>query len=135
MTTRFSLILLTFTSSLILTTGLVQAEQGSAIYVAENSVLENTEMNVRDKNDTTLTPENQKETKRDVRITTHIRKRIMRDKSFSVNAQNVKIITRSGQVTLRGPVDSKAENVKIEKIAKRTRGVVRVDNQLEITAP
>ncbi|SJM94648.1 Transport-associated protein [Crenothrix polyspora] len=135
MTTRLSLIMLALTGSLILTTGAIQAEQGGAIYLGENSVLENTQRNVRDKNDTTLTPEDQNTSKRDIRITTHIRKMLVKDASLSVNAQNVKIISRNGRVTLRGPVESKAESKKLKKIAKRTRGVVRVNNQLEIIAP
>jgi osmotically-inducible protein OsmY len=32
---------------------------------------------------------------------------------------------------LRGPVESKAESMKLQEIAKQTPGVVRVDNQLE----
>jgi osmotically-inducible protein OsmY len=127
--------MLALTGSLILMTGAIQAEQGTAIYLGGNSVLENTQLNVRDKNDTTLTPEDQNTSKRDIRITTHIRKMLVNDASLSVNAQNVKIISRNGRVTLRGPVESKAESKKLKKIAKRTRGVVRVNNQLEIIAP
>ena len=95
----------------------------------------NTERNVRDKDNTTLTPEDQKETKKDIKITAHIRKTVVRDKSLSIDAQNAKIITRSGVVTLRGPVASEAESKTLQKIAKKTRGVVRVDNQLENKAP
>ena len=62
-------------------------------------------------------------------------KAVVKNKSLSVDAQNVKIITRNGVVTLRGPVESEAESKKLEKIAKKTRGVVKVDNQLEIKAP
>ena len=116
-------------------TGPVRAEQDTAIYLAADSALENTEINVRDKGNTTLTPEDQKETKKDIRITAHIRKTVVRDKSLSIDAQNAKIITRSGVVTLRGPVANEAESKKLQKIAKKTRGVVKVDNQLEIKAP
>ena len=125
----------TLTGSLIMMTGTVQAEQNTAIYLAAESALENTEINVRDKDNTTLTPEDQKETKTDIRITAHIRKTVVRDKSLSTDAQNAKIITRSGVVTLRGPVANEAESKRLEKIAKKTRGVVKVDNQLEIKAP
>jgi len=60
---------------------------------------------------------------------------VVRDKSLSVDAQNAKIITRNGVVTLRGPVASEAESKKLQKIAKKMRGVVQVDNQLENKAP
>ena len=135
MSKRLLLAAFTLTGSLIMMTGTVQAEQNTAIYLAAESALENTEINVRDKDNTTLTPEDQKETKTDIRITAHIRKTVVRDKSLSIDAQNAKIITRSGVVTLRGPVANEAESKMLEKIAKKTRGVVKVDNQLEIKAP
>ena len=135
MSIRLLLTLFTLTGSLMLTDGTVQAEQNAAIYLAADSALENTEINVRDKDNTTLTPEDQKETKKDIKITAHIRKAVVRDKSLSIDAQNAKIITRSGVVTLRGPVANEAESKTLQKIATRTRGVVKVDNQLEIKAP
>ena len=135
MSIRLLLTLFTLTGSLMLTAGTVQAEQNAAIYLAADSALENTEINVRDKGNTTLTPEDQKETKKDIRITAHIRKTVVKDKSLSIDAQNAKIITRSGVVTLRGPVASEAESKRLHKIAKKTRGVVKVDNQLEIKGP
>lgn len=135
MSTRLLLAMFTLTGSLIMMTGSVRAEQSTAIYLAADSALENTEINARDKDNTTLTPEDQKETKKDIRITAHIRKTVVRDKSLSIDAQNAKIITRSGVVTLRGPVANEAESKRLEKIAKKTRGVMKVDNQLEIKAP
>ena len=135
MSTRLLLTMFTLTSSLIMMTGTVRAEQNTAIYLAADSALENTKINVRDKDNTTLTPEDQKETKKDIKITAHIRKLVVRDKSLSIDAQNAKIITRSGVVTLRGPVASEAESKTLQKIATKTRGVVKVDNQLEIKAP
>jgi len=134
MSTRLLLVMFTLTGSLIMMAGPVRAEQDTAFYLAANSALENTERNVRDKDNTTLTTEDQKETKKDIKITAHIRKAVVRDKSLSIDAQNAKIITRSGVVTLRGPVANKAESKKLQKIAKHTRGVVKVDNQLEIKA-
>ena len=135
MSIRLLLTLFTLTGSLMLMAGTVQAEQNAPIYLAEGSALENTEINVRDKDNTTLTPEDQKETENDIKITADIRQAIIKNKSLSVNAQNVKIITRNGVVTLRGPVESKKESKKIKKIAKHTPGVLKVDNQLEIKKP
>jgi osmotically-inducible protein OsmY len=116
-------------------TGPVRAEQDTAIHMAATSALENTERNARDKDNTTLTPEDQKETKKDIKITSKIRKTVVRDKSLSVDAQNAKIITRNGVVTLRGPVASEAEKMKLQQIAQKTKGVVQVNNQLENKAP
>ena len=135
MSKRLLLTLFALTGSLMLTAGTVQADQNTAIYLAADSALENTEINVRDKGNTTLTPEDQKETESDIKITADIRQAIIKNKSLSVDAQNVKIITRNGVVTLRGPVESKKESKKIKKIAKYTPGVLKVDNQLEIKKP
>ena len=47
-------------------------------------------------------------------------------------AQNVKIITQDGQVTLRGPVKTGDEKKRIEEIARSVAGESKVDSQLEI---
>jgi len=130
---RLSLVLFALTGCLIMASP-VRAEQ-AAIQLAANSALENTEQNTRDKNNATLTPEDQKETKKDIGITAHIRKTVIKDKSLSMDAHNAKIISRNGVVTLRGPVETAAESKKLQQIAEKTRGVVQVDNQLENKAP
>jgi hyperosmotically inducible periplasmic protein len=135
MFTRFLLVIFTLTGSLLMMTNTAKAEHDTAIYLATGSVLENTERNVRDKDGTTLTPDDQKGNKKDIKITTKIRKALVKDELLSVNARNVKIITSNRVVTLRGVVENVDESTKLEKIAKKTRGVVRVDNQLEIKAP
>jgi hyperosmotically inducible periplasmic protein len=136
MMTRLFLVLFALTGSLLLVSFTTQAkQQDAAIHLADGSALENTERNVRDKDGTTLTPDDQKGDKRDVKITTKIRKALVEDKLLSVNAQNVKIITGNRIVTLRGIVENADESMKVEQIAKKSRGVLRVDNQLEFKAP
>jgi osmotically-inducible protein OsmY len=71
-------------------------------------------------------------TEEDIRISSSIRKSIVNDKSLSTNAHNIKIITETGNVTLRGPVKSSHESSKIEAYAKMATGVGRVDNMLEV---
>ena len=95
---------------------------------------EDTGVNVRDRGDVTVTPEEQGGEEGDREITAAIRRAIVKDDSLSLNAHNVKIITRDGTVTLRGPVDNTAERTKIAQLAEKTEGVTRVDNQLEIDA-
>ena len=95
---------------------------------------EDTGVNVRDRGDVTVTPEEQGGEEGDREITAAIRRAIVKDDSLSLNAHNVKIITRDGTVTLRGPVESTAERTKIAQLAEKTEGVTRVDNQLEIDA-
>jgi len=69
----------------------------------------------------------------DMTITTVLRQAISKDEHLSTNAKNVKIITRDGVVTLRGPVESTAERAAIEAAANAVSGVRRVDSYLEVT--
>jgi hypothetical protein len=78
------------------------------------------------------TPGDQAENEADVKISAAIRKSIVDDKSLSVNAHNVKIVTAGGVVTLRGPVKTEQEKSTIESKAKQVAGVNRVDNLLEV---
>ncbi len=137
MSTRLLLAMFTLTGSLIMMTGTVRAEHNAAIYLAADSAsaLENTEINIRDKDNKTLTPEDQKETEGDINITAVIRQAAVNNESLSVNAHNIKIITRNGVVTLRGPVESEAEKNKLQDIARQTPGVMQVNNELEYKAP
>ncbi len=87
--------------------------------------------NVRDRSEAAKTPIDQNENKTDIDITANVRKRVV-DTKMSVNAQNVKIITQDGKVTLRGPVKSEDEKMQIDKIAHEVAGPANVDNQLEV---
>jgi osmotically-inducible protein OsmY len=93
---------------------------------------DNTGRNVRDRDERAKTPLDQSDDPGDLRVTQEIRKAVVGDDSLSTNAQNVKIITNGGVVTLRGPVDSADEKAKVAAKAERVAGVKRVDNQLEI---
>ena len=95
---------------------------------------DNTARNARDRQAKTLTPLDQSEKASDLEVTQRIRKALMRDKTLSTNAKNVKIITIDGEVTLRGPVKSETERTKIVARAKRIAGAHKVDDQLEIEA-
>lgn len=92
---------------------------------------DNTNINKRDRNEQTLTPLDQSNTKADMNITQAIRKSIMKHE-LSTNAKNIKVITRNGDVTLRGPVNTSAEKEKIAELAKAVPGIKTVDNQLEV---
>ena len=103
-------------------------------YFTTNAVsdADNTARNVRDRNNRTLTPLNQGNSKADVETTAQIRKGIMAGKDMSVNAHNVKIITANGRVTLRGPVNTADEKRLIGEIADKIAQRENVDNQLEV---
>lgn len=91
----------------------------------------NTGINVRDRDSMAKTPFDQNENTADISITADIRKQIV-DTKMSVDAQNVKIITQGGNVTLRGPVKTDEEKQRIEKIAMDVAGADKVDSQLEV---
>lgn len=93
---------------------------------------DNTARNVRDRNNNTLTPLDQGNSKADIATTAQIRKEIVAGKNMSMNAKNVKVITKDGQVTLRGPVNSAEEKRLIGEIANRIARSENVDNQLEV---
>jgi len=93
---------------------------------------DNTAKNERDRNDATKTAGDQSENEADRKITQEVRKSIVDDDKLSTSAQNVKIITNDGKVTLRGPVKSEEEKKAVESKAKQVAGVKNVENQLEI---
>jgi len=94
----------------------------------------NTGVNVRDRDSTAKTSIDQNENQADINITANIRKRVV-DTKMSVNAQNVKIITQNGKVTLRGPVQTEDEKQKIEEFATTVAGSGNVDSHLEVNNP
>jgi osmotically-inducible protein OsmY len=92
---------------------------------------DNTGRNVRDRDTNAVTPLDQSNSPDDIALTQKIRSGITADGAMSVQARNVKVISRDGFVTLRGPVETQQEKASIEALAK-TAGATRVDNQLEI---
>lgn len=68
----------------------------------------------------------------DLEITQTIRQAIVADESLSMKAKNVKVITRGGEVALRGPVETATEKTTIHRIAEQTAGVTNVVDLLEI---
>jgi len=87
----------------------------------------------RDRDVTGLTASDQATNKRDVEITRQVRRDLRNQKGLSVNAQNVKIITVDGHITLRGPVNTDEERRLIGDIAARAAQNAPIDNQLEVT--
>ncbi|MEO8904077.1 MAG: BON domain-containing protein [Polyangiaceae bacterium] len=92
---------------------------------------DNSAVNKRDKDGSSLTPMNQGTSEGDRKITQQIRQAVMKDSSLSFTAKNVKIITINGKVTLRGPVKTAQERSSIEAEAKSVAGVNQVENLLE----
>ena len=60
------------------------------------------------------------------------RRVVVKDKSLSVSAHNVKMSMNNGVLTLRGGVKSAEEKDKVEELAKGVAGISSVDNQLAV---
>ncbi len=107
-----------------------KAEQKFA--ASQEKAPNNSSKNTRDKELGKVTAQGQSAQKRDVDITRELRKAIMATKGMSLDGQNVKIITRKGVVTLRGPVSSETEKNLIGDLAKSCPSVSSFTNQLEV---
>jgi osmotically-inducible protein OsmY len=89
---------------------------------------DNTKMNKGDQ----PTADQAKNTASDRDIMQNIRKAITSDSSLSTYAHNVKVISRNGKVTLKGPVRSEDEKKLVESKATEVAGVGNVTNELTV---
>ena len=94
---------------------------------------DNTKVNQQDRNSAKPTADQQKG-RSDTEITRLIRRAIVADKDLSTYAHNVKIVTKNGEVTLRGPVRSLEEKQNIEAKAAEVAGKEHVKNEIQIAA-
>jgi hyperosmotically inducible periplasmic protein len=112
----------------LLSASYMSAQAQNATSVAPD----NTGINVRDRTPAAMTAGEQSESKSDLRLTRRIRKAIMADKSLSMTAKNIKVISSDGNVVLRGPVKTEEEKIAIGDKATAIAGANNVNNQLEI---
>ncbi|HWF45580.1 MAG TPA: BON domain-containing protein [Bryobacteraceae bacterium] len=89
---------------------------------------DNTKMN----QGTTPNADQAKNDKADVRLMARIRRAVEKDKGLSIDAHNVKIMARNGQITLSGPVKSDAEKVAVEQKATAIAGAGNVTDNLTV---
>jgi hyperosmotically inducible periplasmic protein len=81
------------------------------------------------------TADQQKMNPADRDLTKKIRMALHDDKSLSMYAHNIKIISQDGKVTLRGPVRSDDEKAAIEAKAVAVAGHGNVTNHLHVAPP
>lgn len=106
----------------------VSTTRNEAKAVAADNALKNQ----RDVEGNKPTPIDQGNGEAEVEVTRLIRQEVLAQPNFSVNAQNVKIITQKDSVTLRGPVENSTEKATIERIARSQAGVNQVVSELEV---
>jgi hyperosmotically inducible protein len=109
-----------------LSAGLQDKKQGTDV--------DNTGVNKRDESKQQPTSDQQKENSSDREISRKIRRSIVKDKSLSTYAHNIKIITRGGAVTLRGPVRSAEEKKAVEGKAAAVAGEANVKSEIQVTS-
>ena len=108
--------------------GLVFAQQDNSRQVPAD----NTKVNQQDRNKNEPTADQQKEHSNDRELAQQIRRAVVKDKSLSTDARNVKIIAQNGSVTLKGAVKSDAEKQSIESKATEVAGAGKVTNELQV---
>jgi hyperosmotically inducible periplasmic protein len=94
---------------------------------------DNTRVNERDRNPAEQTADQQNENERDRDLTQKIRQLVMADETYSTNAQNIKIISHNGMVTLKGPVNTAEEKRSIvAKAVSATGDANKVTDQISV---
>ena len=116
-------------AGLLLSSGVFALAQDTA---NQQTAPDNTKVNEQDRSKDEPTADQQKDNRSDLEITQQIRQSIMKDKSLSTYAHNIKIITQNGQVTLKGPVRSEDEKKTVETKAAEVAGENKVTNQLDV---
>ena len=124
----------TLALGLAMTTDVYAQQHASSSAAAMSVPADNSGVNARDRSSQTATPFDQSNDKTDIKLAAAGRRAIVKDKSLSMSAHNVKLVAAGGVVTLRGPVDSADEKAKVESVVQGVSGVSRVDNQLDVKA-
>ncbi|HZQ95637.1 MAG TPA: BON domain-containing protein [Candidatus Sulfotelmatobacter sp.] len=96
---------------------------------------DNTKMNQRDRNQSEPTADRQKENGSDRALAQQVRRALVKDKSLSTYAHNIKVIAQDGMVTLKGPVHSDQEKQAIEaKAAEVAGGADKIKSEIDVAS-
>jgi osmotically-inducible protein OsmY len=86
-----------------------------------------------DRGGATRTTGAQTEPSSDYELGDRVRRSIADDATLAYAAKNVTVVANKGVVTLRGQVDDEQESAAVERRARLTPGVERVDNQIDVS--
>jgi osmotically-inducible protein OsmY len=103
-----------------------------AIPAIAQTPADNTKVNTRDRAPGAVTADQQKDNAGDRDLTRKIRQSLMKDKTLSTYAHNVKVIAQDGQITLKGPVRSDDEKRTVEAKATEVAGAGHVTNEMSV---
>jgi osmotically-inducible protein OsmY len=115
-----------------LSIGLIAGTTFAHAQTAAQTPPDNTRVNTRDRAATAKTADSQGNNKADLDLTQKIRRAIVADKALSTYAHNVKVISRDGHVTLKGPVRTAEEKSALENKAIEIAGTGKVTNQISL---
>ena len=118
---------------LLLTLTAVLAAPGTMNAQEKGTAADNTKVNKRDGKTGAVTADQQKENEGDRELTANIRKALMDNKELSTYAHNVKIVSRNGMVTLKGPVRSEDEKKAVEEKATQIAGAGKVKSMISVS--
>jgi osmotically-inducible protein OsmY len=93
---------------------------------------DNSAVNQQDRQKSSATADQQKQNLTDRTLTQQIRKALIKDKSLSTYAHNVKIVSQYGVVTLKGPVRSDEEKRNVESKAAEIAGRDKVRSEISV---
>lgn len=93
---------------------------------------DNTSVNKRDRQKDEPTADQQKENVADRDMAKNIRRALVKDKSLSTYAHNVKVVSEGGVVTLKGPVRSDEEKHAVEAKAAEVAGADHVKSEISV---
>ena len=110
---------------LLCTTGTLAAQDSPKMAAADN-----TKVNKKDRRKSEPTADQGKNNSTDLETARKIRRAIVTDKTLSVYAHNVKVISQGGKVTLKGTVHTDAEKSSVEEKATSIAGAGNVINKI-----
>jgi hyperosmotically inducible periplasmic protein len=94
---------------------------------------DNTKVNQRDRSQDEPTADQQKEDASDRALAQQVRRALVKDKSLSSYAHNIKVIAQNGVVTLKGPVHSDQEKQAVEaKAAEAAGGPDKIKSEIDV---
>jgi osmotically-inducible protein OsmY len=121
-----------FVSTLLAAVLAVSAANAQTADSATKQDATNTKANATDRNTDAKTPIDQANDKESIDVTAGIRRAVLEDKSLSMSAHNIKIVTSGNVVTLRGPVESAEEKKRVEALAVKVAAGKQVRNEISI---
>jgi hyperosmotically inducible protein len=93
---------------------------------------DNSKINQRDKSPAEPTADQQGNNRSDLDTTKAVRQALVKDKSLSTYAHNVKVITQNGKVTLKGPVRSDEEKSTVLAKAAQVAGQANITDEMTV---